>query len=106
MYYPKSKGYGILHENHVELYLHKTRYLIEYQNIKSVIMAGGFHKDCLITLSTSPYEISITTYRQAGFWGMGKDKMRKQSTQPLTWFQRALEQKVKEISKQKRTQDA
>ena len=29
-------GMGVLHENHLELHLHKTKYIIEYQNITSL----------------------------------------------------------------------
>ena len=86
---PKSYGYGILHENHVEISHNKKKYLIEYSKIWFVEMrvASTSGLSCLIL--SEDCAISISPYNS-----FFNKKATMHSVKVIKSFQKALERKV------------
>ena len=84
-----KRGYGVLHENHVELYINKTKHIIKYQEIEDVyIVHGRLGVTFIIYIRDEP-NIKFGLQRHT-------KKEIKNSYEPLKALKKAIMKKVKE----------
>ena len=83
----RRKGTGILHENHLELYLHKTKHIIEYNKIKEV--ETQVQRSGTIHIIRIKGKKAISIYKVPG-------KVFSDSQKSIVIFQEALIMKLKE----------
>ena len=89
----KRKGYCILYDNYIELFLHKTKHIIQYHEITQLIWSlQAWEGSYYLIKTVGKRTISIGEYLAPLRFG----KETKQSEKDIQIFRKALERKIKE----------